>query len=218
MQLHSFSIFRGLICGWLVITLVVAQVRNKFYYMYFNYLKYKDFAPFFKDERTKRQVYQPPQVDEKLVSAFINNPEAVKMVMSYLKKQTTPAPRTTARTSPPRRQRPRRPPPPPLSFFFGGKKPLSQLLQEHRDTVKHLKATPTPTAATPGVVKGLLGPPLEALAGRLPDEDKDMQFFGPKDFVPKKAYQPPLGPMRLRYATTQEFPSRTYGRLVPMPR
>ena len=217
MQLHSFSIFRGLICGWLVITLVVAEVRNKICTSITSNIRI--FPLFLKDERTKRQVYQPPQVDEKLVSAFINNPEAVKMVMSYLKKQTTttPAPRTTARTSPPRRQRPRRPPPPPLSFFFGGKKPLSQLLQEHRDTVKHLKATPTPATATPGV-KGLLGPPLEALAGRLPDEDKDMQFFGPKDFVPKKAYQPPLGPMRLRYATTQEFPSRTYGRLVPMPR
>ena len=165
-------------------------------------------------------MYQPPHVDEKLVSAFINNPEAVKMVMSYLKKQksTTPPPRTTTPSSPSRRQRPRRPPPPPLSFFFGGKKPLSQLIQEHRDTIQQIKATSTPAQVTPEVAA--VGPPLEALAGRLPDNkaQKDLQFFGPKDFVPQKAYQPPLGPMRLRYATTQEFPTRTYGRLVPMPR
>merc|ERR1711935_125583 len=38
-------------------------------------------------KRYKRQVYQPPQVDEKLVSAFLNSPEAVKMVLSYLDKQ-----------------------------------------------------------------------------------------------------------------------------------
>merc|ERR1711979_67686 len=87
-------------------------------------------------KRYKRQVYQPPQVDEQLVSAFLNSPEAVKMVLSYLDKQkpkTTTTTTTTTKRPPKRNKRPpprprppkRRPPPPPLSFFFGGDKPLS---------------------------------------------------------------------------------------------
>ena len=47
-------------------------------------------------KRYKRQVYQPPQVDEQLVSAFLNSPEAVKMVLSYLDKQK---PKTTTTTT-----------------------------------------------------------------------------------------------------------------------
>merc|ERR1712241_716082 len=181
-QLNSFSNFGYLVYLVVAVTLVVAASEDDK----------------LNSSRNRRQVYQPPHVDEKLVSAFINNPEAVKMVMSYLNKQKST--------------------PPPLSFFFGGKKPLSQLIQEHRDTIQQIKATSPPAHVTPEVAA--VGPALEPLAGRLPDNkaQKDMQFFGPKDFVPQKAYQPPLGPMRLRYATTQEFPTRTYGRLVPMPR
>merc|ERR1711953_1460161 len=80
-QLHSFSNFGCLVYLVVVVTLVVAASED-------------DMVD---SSRIKRQVYQPPHVDEKLVSAFINNPEAVKMVMSYLKKQksTTPPPRTT---------------------------------------------------------------------------------------------------------------------------
>merc|ERR1712083_1220695 len=89
----------------------------------------------------KRQVYQPPQVDEKLVSAFLNSPEAVKMVLSYLDKQKklTTTTRTTTKRPKPRPRPPKRRPPPPLSFFFGGDKPLSQLLNEHRKTVQKIQ-------------------------------------------------------------------------------
>jgi len=173
------------------------------------------------EQRTKRQVYQPaPHVDEKLVSAFINNPEAVKMVLSYLNKQkATPTPTTTPRTTPrPTRKRKRPPPPPPLSFFFGGKKPLSQLIQEHRDTLKQINEKSTSTSKSTEVKPILTEVQKKDHVRPPPSEKVNLQFFGPKDFVPKKAYQPPLGPMRLKYASTQEFPTRTYGRLVPMPR
>ena len=163
----------------------------------------------------RRQAFQSaPQVDEKLVSAFINNPEAVKMVLSYLSKQKSslPPPTTTPRTTPKPTRR-KRPPPPPLSFFFGGKKPLSQILQEHRDTIKQIKEKSPPSKPNKSSVVSQ-----NLHVDQPPSEKVDLQFFGPKDFVPKKAYKPPLGPMRLRYASTQEFPTRTYGRLVPMPR
>ena len=74
-------------------------------------------------------------MDENIVSAFLNSPEAVQMVLSFFNKQKnlTPIPVTTTTTTPrpkpppppPKRRRPR-PPPPPLSFFFGGNKPLGK--------------------------------------------------------------------------------------------
>merc|ERR1719273_2086681 len=61
-------------------------------------------------KRSKRQVYnKPPEVDENIVSAFLNSPEAVQMVLSYFKKQnklTPPTVTTTTTTTP-------RPPPRP---------------------------------------------------------------------------------------------------------
>jgi len=183
-------------------------------------------------KRYKRQVYQPPQVDEKLVSAFLNSPEAVKMVLSYLDKQkklTTTTRTTTTKRPKPRPRPPKRRPPPPLSFFFGGDKPLSQLLNEHRKTVKKIqdtkwKKTPAKTAnssprpqprTTP---KSANNPQL--LTGNFTPVQKadNMQFFGPKDFVPESPYNLPRRPMRLKYSSTKDFPTRTYGRLVPMPR
>jgi len=188
-------------------------------------------------KRYKRQVYQPPQVDEKLVSAFLNSPEAVKMVLSYLDKQKpkTTTTTTTRRptTRPPKRpKRPRPRPPPkrsPLSFFFGGDKPLSQLFSEHRNTVKKIQEKrwkkeqngkkpgsttskpPTPPRLTPN--KPVNNPQLNGAK-----KADNMQFFGPKDFVPKSPHKLPLRPMRLKYSSTKEFPTKTYGRLVPMPR
>ena len=94
-------------------------------------------------KRSKRQVFKgPPEVDENIVSAFLNSPEAVQMVLSYFNKQKnlTPIPVTTTTTTtprpkppppPPKRRRPR-PPPPPLSFFFGGNKPLGKSRNELR--------------------------------------------------------------------------------------
>jgi len=179
-------------------------------------------------KRYKRQVYQPPQVDEKLVSAFLNSPEAVKMVLSYLDKQnklTTTTTTTTRRPKP--RQRPKPKPkrrPPPLSFFFGGDKPLSALLNEHRKTVQKIKqnewkkqGTTTSSSSRPWTT-----PRSSLLNNNNPQlnssKKSDMQFFGPKDFVPKAPHNLPLRPMRLKYSSTKEFPTRTYGRLVPMPR
>lgn len=186
-------------------------------------------------KRYKRQVYQPPQVDEQLVSAFLNSPEAVKMVLSYLDKQkpkTTTTTTTTTKRPPKRNKRPpprprppkRRPPPPPLSFFFGGDKPLSQLLNDHRKTVekiqeKRRKKNPgkKPVSTTP---KPRPTPPKKPVNNPQINGSKkaDMQFFGPKDFVAKSPHKLPLRPMRLKYSSTKEFPTKTYGRLVPMPR
>jgi len=177
-----------------------------------------------RQKRYKRQVYQPPQVDEKLVSAFLNSPEAVKMVLSYLDKQKKSTVTTTTTKRPkPRPRPPKRRPPPPLSFFFGGDKPLSQLLNEHRKTVKKIQETkwkqkqtatepssPRPRTSSPS--KSSSSPQLNG------GQKADMQFFGPKDFVPKAPHKLPLRPMRLKYSSTKEFPTRTYGRLVPMPR
>merc|ERR1712223_2198276 len=177
-------------------------------------------------KRYKRQVYQPPQVDEKLVSAFLNSPEAVKMVLSYLDKQNKLTTTTTPRRPKPR-QRPKPKPkrrPPPLSFFFGGDKPLSALLSEHRKTVQKIKqnewkkqGTTTSSSSRPWTT-----PRSSLLNNNNPQlnssKKSDMQFFGPKDFVPKAPHNLPLRPMRLKYSSTKEFPTRTYGRLVPMPR
>lgn len=179
-------------------------------------------------KRYKRQVYQPPQVDEKLVSAFLNSPEAVKMVLSYLDKQKklTTTTRPTTKRPKPRPRPPKRRPPPPLSFFFGGDKPFSQLLNEHRKTVKKVQDTkwkpppaktanssPRPPRTTP---KSANNP--QSLTPLGPKKADNMQFFGPKDFVPESPYNLPRRPMRLKYSSTKDFPTRTYGRLVPMPR
>jgi len=186
-------------------------------------------------KRYKRQVYQPPQVDEKLVSAFLNSPEAVKMVLSYLDKQKPKNTTTTTTTKrppkrpkrPPPRPRPpkRRPPPPPLSFFFGGDKPLSQLLNEHRKTVqkiqeKRWKKDQKKPVVTTSKPRPRPTPPKKPVNNPQINGSKkaDMQFFGPKDFVAKSPHKLPLRPMRLKYSSTKEFPSKTYGRLVPMPR
>lgn len=157
-------------------------------------------------------MYQPPQVDEQLVSAFLNSPEAVKMVLTYLGKQkkfTTTTTTTTPR--PPRRRH--RPPPPPLSFFFGGDKPLSQLINEHRKTIQKIKEKKKPETTT---TERIWTPPQSS--DGVEKASDSMQFFGPKDFVPKAPHNLPLRPMRLKYSSTKEFPTKTYGRLVPMPR
>ena len=183
-------------------------------------------------KRYKRQVYQPPQVDEKLVSAFLNSPEAVKMVLSYLDKQKklkTTTRTTTTKRPKPRPRPPKRRPPPPLSFFFGGDKPLSQLLNEHRKTVKKIqdtkwKKTPAKTANSSPRPQPRTTPKSannqQLLNGNFTPVQKadNMQFFGPKDFVPESPYNLPRRPMRLKYSSTKDFPTRTYGRLVPMPR
>ena len=186
--------------------------------------------------RYKRQVYQPPQVDEGLVSAFLNNPEAVKMVLSYLDKQRPKTTTTTTTTTKKPRSRPRPPkrrPPPPLSFLFGGDKPLSQLFEEHRKTVKKIKQnewkrknSASKQTSKPSTTKKPWTTPKSSKKASNIDNPKltsgvkraDLQFFGPKDFVPKAPHSLPLRPMRLKYTSTKEFPSRTYGRLVPMPR
>ena len=99
----------------------------------------EDISPSELFKRSKRQVFKggPPEVDENIVSAFLNSPEAVQMVLSYFNKQknltpaipvtttTTTTPRPKPPPPPPKRRRPR-PPPPPLSFFFGGNKPLGK--------------------------------------------------------------------------------------------
>jgi len=185
-------------------------------------------------KRYKRQVYQPPQVDEQLVSAFLNSPEAVKMVLSYLDKQKPKTTTTTTTTTkrppkrpkrpPPRPRPPKRRPPPPLSFFFGGDKPLSQLLNDHRKTVEKIQESrwkkkpskkPVSTTSKPRPT-----PPKKPVNNPQINGSKkaDMQFFGPKDFVAKSPHKLPLRPMRLKYSSTKEFPTKTYGRLVPMPR
>ena len=183
-------------------------------------------------KRYKRQVYQPPQVDEKLVSAFLNSPEAVKMVLSYLDKQkklATTTRTTTTKRPKPRPRPPKRRPPPPLSFFFGGDKPLSQLLNEHRKTVKKIqdtkwKKTSAKTANSSPRPQPRTTPKSannqQLLNGNFTPVQKadNMQFFGPKDFVPESPYNLPRRPMRLKYSSTKDFPTRTYGRLVPMPR
>jgi len=200
------------------------------------------------NRRSKRQVYnKPPEVDENIVSAFLNSPEAVQMVLSYFKKQnklTPPTVTTTTTTTPrpppprpevslqtlfggaggkivggspppPKRRRPR-PPPPPLSFFFGGNKPLGQLLQEHRKNLKKIKEKEQQTTST---TPRPWSPPSNAINNpQLLGEKKDMEFFGLNDFVPQSPHNLPLRPMRLKYTSTKEFPSKTYGRLVPMPR
>ena len=62
-------------------------------------------------------------------------------------------------------------------------------------------------------------PPSNAINNpQLLGEKKDMEFFGLNDFVPQSPHNLPLRPMRLKYTSTKEFPSKTYGRLVPMPR
>lgn len=180
-----------------------------------------------KVKRSKRQVFKgPPEVDENIVSAFLNSPEAVQMVLSFFNKQKnlTPIPVTTTTTTPrpkpppppPKRRRPR-PPPPPLSFFFGGNKPLGQLLQEHRQTLQKIKVqekkittTPTPRPWSP--------PSTKVNNPQLLGEKKEMEYFGLSDFRPQSPHNLPLRPMRLKYTSTKEFPSKTYGRLVPMPR
>ena len=52
-------------------------------------------------------------------------------------------------------------------------------------------------------------------------QEPDLQFFGPSDFVPKHRYQVPMkehGPGRLRYMAANEFPNvQRYG-LIPIPR
>lgn len=179
-------------------------------------------------KRSKRQVFKgPPEVDENIVSAFLNSPEAVQMVLSYFNKQKnlTPIPVTTTTTTtprpkppplPPKRRRPR-PPPPPLSFFFGGNKPLGQLLQEHRQTLQKIKVQDKKiTTTTPRP----WSPPSNTVVNnpQLLGEKKEMEFFGLNDFVPQSPHNLPLRPMRLKYTSTKEFPSKTYGRLVPMPR
>merc|ERR1712088_774613 len=141
---------------------------------------------------------------------------------------TTTTKRPPKRPKPPRPRPPprRRPPPPPLSFFFGGDKPLSQLLNEHRKTVKKIQDTkwktppaktanssPRPPRTTP---KSANNP--QSLTPLGPKKADNMQFFGPKDFVPESPYNLPRRPMRLKYSSTKDFPTRTYGRLVPMPR
>ena len=125
---------------------------------------------------------------------------AIKVLICYLftDKQKPPQTTTTTTTQKPLRKRPG---PPPLSFFFGGGKPLSQLIDEHRKTLKQIKAKPTKS------------PPKNTKAVK-----PNLQFFGPKDFVPKDAHNVNRNPMRLKYSSTKQFPSKTYGRLVPMPR
>ena len=183
------------------------------------------------NKRYKRQLFnknKPLEVDENIVSAFLNSPEAVSMVLSYFNKKkkdvvtttttttsTTPRPRPKPRPPPPSK---RRPPPPPLSFFFGGNKPLGQLLQEHRDNLKKLREKErlsTPPTTTP---KPWIPPPNVIDNPQLLGEKKDMEFFGLQDFRPQSPHKLPLRPMRLKYTSTKEFPSKTYGRLVPMPR
>ena len=97
-----------------------------------------------------------------------------------------------------------------------------QLLNEHRKTVQKIKqnewkkqGTTTSPSSRPWTTprSSLLNNP------QLNSSKKaDMQFFGPKDYVPKAPHNLPLRPMRLKYSSTKEFPTRTYGRLVPMPR
>ena len=161
----------------------------------------QDFVNKSRLKRFKRQVYQTaPHVDEDLVSAFLNSPEAVKMVLSYLgtQKRTTT---TTPRPRPPRRI------PNIFSIFLGGKKPPLQKSDGHRKkNIIEQKLTPTTTSSSSPPV------PIQNV-GKL-------QFFGPKDFVPKAPHKlPALRPMRLKYSSTKDFPSKAYGgRLVPMPR
>merc|ERR1712087_359964 len=144
------------------------------------------------------------------------------MVLSYLDKQKklTTTTRTTTKRPKPRPRPPKRRPPPPLSFFFGGDKPLSQLLNEHRKTVQKIqenrlkkpkKHPKKPVATTP---KPRPTPPKKPVNNPQINGSKkaDMQFFGPKDFVAKSPHKLPLRPMRLKYSSTKEFPSKTYGR------
>ena len=102
---------------------------------------------------------------------------------------------------------------------------LTQLLNEHRKTVQKIQEKrwkkdqkmPVVTTSKP---RPRPTPPKKPVNNPQINGSKkaDMQFFGPKDFVAKSPHKLPLRPMRLKYSSTKEFPSKTYGRLVPMPR
>ena len=100
------------------------------------------------------------------------------------------------------------------NIFFGHS---GQLLQEHRQTLQKIKVqekkittTPTPRPWSP--------PSTKVNNPQLLGEKKEMEYFGLSDFRPQSPHNLPLRPMRLKYTSTKEFPSKTYGRLVPMPR
>merc|ERR1712018_836698 len=118
------------------------------------------------------------------------------MVLSYLGKQNKT---TTTTPRPPRR----RPNPFSLLSIFGHPPNSLKNIKKNKDK--------KPTQS----IKQIFIPKVTD-----PAPDAKLQFFGPKDFVPKAPHHlPTLRPMRLKYSSTKDFPSKTYGsRLVPMPR
>jgi hypothetical protein len=150
------------------------------------------------------------------------------MVLSFLEKQartsTTTTTRRPRRTQPPRR----RVAPPSLKFLFGGSQPFSELVKQHQENVKRItekdwSATTTVTPrpwTTPRPNKYAAGPKFANLRNTVGKPSGNLEFFGPKDFVPKSQHNLPIQPMRLKlkYTSAKEFPRHTYGRLVPMPR
>ena len=101
-------------------------------------------------------------------------------------------------------------------LFFGHS---GQLLQEHRQTLQKIKVQEKKQITTTTPTPRPWSPPSNTVNNpQLLGEKKEMEFFGLNDFVPQSPHNLPLRPMRLKYTSTKEFPSKTYGRLVPMPR
>merc|ERR1712050_793741 len=112
---------------------------------------------------------------------------------------------------------------PTLVFLFWWRQ-TPVLLNDHRKTVEKIQEKrrkknpgkkPVSTTSKPRPT-----PPKKPVNNPQINGSKkaDMQFFGPKDFVAKSPHKLPFRPMRLKYSSTKEFPTKTYGRLVPMPR
>lgn len=134
----------------------------------------------FKKRLVKRD-QEAPQLDENILSALVNNPEALTLVLDYLKKnnklpQTTPPPARRRNSQYFRRpgQYQRRPPP------RHGNNPFRiQQFHRYRSRPTESPKAPEPPLHLPNnpMVKG--------------DFDRDLEFFGPSDYKPDRPYALP---------------------------
>ncbi|TRY63745.1 hypothetical protein TCAL_04292 [Tigriopus californicus] len=154
------------------------EVSNALTKILYNPLFREDVHDFKK--RLVKRSQEAPQLDESILSALVNNPEALTLVLDYLKKnnkmpQTTPRPARRRNSQYFRRPgRLQRRPPSHRNHPY-------RIQQIHRSPPK-----PTQSQKAPEPPKQLPNNPM--VKG---DFDRDLEFFGPSDYKPDLPYALP---------------------------
>eukprot|EP00095_Tigriopus_kingsejongensis_P006601 maker-scaffold634_size121673-snap-gene-0.20 protein:Tk06601 transcript:maker-scaffold634_size121673-snap-gene-0.20-mRNA-1 annotation:"tpr repeat protein" len=140
-----------------------------------------------KQRRVRREA---PQLDENILSALVNNPEALTLVLDYLKKNNK-LPKTTL---PPARRRVNNPG---SQAYF--RRPGQYFQRPPRQ--RRVKSRPTrplpfqshaPRFEAPQPPKDMPNNPM--VKGNF---DRDLEFFGPSDFKPERPYDLPGGDLQV---------------------